>query len=127
MKDWTDEERKLFEESRRLKEKARGLVAKRKAHEAQRARWAEEVREMQERARKEATEAEAKRIKDARDARIRNALLKMADIAKANNLAFISPSFGTVQHAFTLIDRGPSGLGGQQVKINTTPTGFQWD
>lgn len=126
MKDWTPEERALFEESRRLKEKARGLVAKRTAA-AQRAARDAQLRRKQEAERKaELDRVERMNQKLRTDARIRSALLRMAEAVKANGLAFEAPDEGQVIYSFTLIDK-QYGQIGKRYKINATPTGFQWD
>lgn len=131
MKDWTIEERALFEESRRLKEKARGLVSKRKAAEEQNRRHLAYMAKM--RAEEEAKDRTAKAAEAAciskldRDNRVRRAVLAMAAAVKAEGFAFQKPSFGEPSTpGFWLVetrDIGPRNA----FPVNVTRDGFQWN
>lgn len=131
MKDWTPEERELFEQSRRLKEKARGLVSKRKAAEEQNRRhlaYMAKMRAEEEAKDRTAKAAEAARIsKLDRDNRVRRAVLAMAAAVKAEGFAFNGPRIHESSiPGFWLIetrDTGPRNA----FPVNVTRDGFQWN
>ena len=111
--EFNEEERSLF---------AQGAALQAKAKAARRARVEE-----QKRIDAASDAAKKARAKGEKDVRIRRAVLKMAEAAKAEGLAFEAPwgFYGTTpkQKAFTLVDTREGG----KIEISTHPTGFSWD
>lgn len=124
MKDWTAEERALFEESRKLKEKARGLVRARHIKEESE-RNAKAYAEAAERRREQLRTAEAE--KRALDGRIRYALMGAASAMKAGGVLFKGPETSLCSrqdmHSFVVIDQKTN----EQVQVYVNSTGFEWD
>lgn len=130
---WHDkaEEDALYEKSRSLKFQAREMRKKRLADEEEQREKAERKNLLDREAALEARTLKAREARADRDNRIRKALLEMARIVKANNLAFEGPDNGkwmwanssATVAAFKLIDK----VSGSVVQINTRPDGFQWD
>lgn len=129
----TATEKELYEESRRLKFKAREARKLRVEREAKYAKDREERLRFEKAARIKKAEEDAKAYKIALDNRIRSALVETAKIFKLNNLAFEAPSQywynQDLKNSFNIIDTSQSDPvnGGKKIKINTVWNGFQWD